>query len=45
MECLEQHMPSGMKWHEFLRNAGNKEQLFDLIDTNTQEQKQVYSYD
>ena len=24
-------MPSGIKWHEFLRNAENKEQLLELI--------------
>jgi len=31
VEGYEQHMPSGMKWQEFLRNAENKEQLLELI--------------
>ena len=31
VEGYEQHMPSGIKWHEFLRNSANKEQLLELI--------------
>ena len=31
MDGLEQSMPSGIKWQEFLRNAENKELLLELI--------------
>ena len=30
-EGFEQHMPAGMKWSEFLRNAKNKEELINII--------------
>ena len=31
IEGFEQHMPAGMKWNEFLRNAKNKEELINII--------------
>ena len=31
VEGVKQHMPSGMKWPEFLSNGEIKEQLIDLI--------------
>ena len=31
VEGVKQHMPSGMKWQEFLGNNDNKEDLIDLI--------------
>ena len=30
-EGFEQHMPAGIKWSEFLRNAKNKEELINII--------------
>ena len=31
LEGFEQHMPTGIKWNEFLRNAKNKEELINII--------------
>ena len=31
VEGTKQHMPSGMKWQEFLENSNNKEDLINLI--------------
>ena len=31
IEGFEQHMPAGMKWNEFLRNAKNKKELINVI--------------
>ena len=31
IEGFEQHMPAGMKWNEFLRNAKNKEEFINII--------------
>ena len=30
IQGFEQHMPAGMKWNEFLRNANNKDELREL---------------
>ena len=31
IQGFEQHMPAGMKWNEFLRNAKNKDELVNII--------------